>query len=159
MDAATPNADRATSFPAALLGRCQFEECVSRGETTEVWTAATMEGEKCYVKFFHGLAEIDADARRNGLHLLESIRHPGLLPYNLVRDDGGRLIVVVPRKGPTLRERWSVCRAEGRRGLPRGELLAALKNVARTLDALNSRNGVPHLSLNPDAVQLVKGRR
>jgi serine/threonine protein kinase len=158
VDAATPNADRATSFPAALLGRCQFEECVSRGETTEVWTAATMEGEKCYVKFFHGLAEIDADARRDGLHLLESIRHPGLLPYNLVRDDGGRLIVVVPRKGPTLRERWSACRAGGRRGLPRGELLAALKNVARTLDALNSRNGVPHLSLNPDAVQLVKGQ-
>ncbi len=105
VDAATPNTDRGTTMPAALLGRCQFEECVSRGETTEVWTAATMEGEKCYVKFFHGLSEIDADARRDGLHLLESIRHPGLLPYNLVRDDGGRLIVVVPRKGLTLRER------------------------------------------------------
>jgi serine/threonine protein kinase len=158
VDAATPNADRAANFPTALLGRCQFEECVSRSETTEVWTAATVEGEKCYVKFFHGLAEIDADARRDGLHMLESIRHPGLLPYNLVRDDGGQLIVAVPRKGPTLRERWSACRAEGRRGLPRAELLAALKNVARTLDALNSRNGVPHLGLNPDALQLVKGQ-
>jgi serine/threonine protein kinase len=158
VDAATPNADRLTALPAALLGRCQFEECVSRGETTEVWTAATTEGEKCYVKFFHGLAEIDAGARRDGLHLLESIRHPGLLPYNLVRDEGGRLIVVVPRKGPTLRERWSACRSEGRRGLPRTELLAALKNVARTLDALNSRNGLPHLGLNPDAIQIVKGQ-
>jgi serine/threonine protein kinase len=159
VDAATPNADdRTTSIPTALLGRCRFEECVSRGETTEVWTAATMEGEKCYFKFFHGLAEIDADARRDGLHLLESIRHPGLLPYNLVRDDGGRLIVVVPRKGPTLRERWSACRAEGRRGLPRAELLAALKNVARTLDALNSRNGIPHLNLSPDALQLLDGQ-
>jgi serine/threonine protein kinase len=158
VDAATPGADRGTAFPAALLGRCQFEECVARGETTEIWTAATTEGEKCYVKFFHGLAEIDADARRDGLHLLESIRHPGLLPFNLVRDDGGRLIVVVPRKGPTLRERWSLCRSEGRRGLPRAELLAALKNVARTLDALNSRNGVPHLGMNPDAVQMVKGQ-
>ena len=158
VDAATPGADRGTIFPDALLGRCQFEECVARGETTEVWTAATAEGEKCYVKFYHGLAEIDADARRDGLHLLESIRHPGLLPYNVVRDDGGRLIVVVPRKGPTLRERWAACRAEGRRGLPRAELLAALRNVARTLDALNSRNGAPHLGLNPDAVQIVKGQ-
>jgi serine/threonine protein kinase len=157
VDVATPGADRGTIF-TALLGRCQFEECVARGETTEVWTAATTEGEKCYVKFYHGLAEIDADARRDGLHLLESIRHPGLLHYNVVRDDGGRLIVVVPRKGPTLRERWSACRAEGRRGLPRAELLAALKNIARTLDALNSRNGAPHLGLNPDAVQIVKGQ-
>ncbi len=158
VDAATPNTERTTNFPAALLGRCRFEECVSRGETTEVWTAATMEGEKCYVKFFHGMAEIDADARRDGLHLLESIRHPGLLSYNLVRDDGGQLVVAVPRKGPTLRERWSACRAEGRRGLPRAELLAALKNVARTLDALNSRNGVPHLGLSPEAMQMVKGQ-
>ncbi len=116
VDAATPNADdRTTSIPTSLLGRCRFEECVSRGETTEVWTATTTEGEKCYVKFFHGLAEIEADARRDGLHLLESIRHPGLLPYSLVRDDGGRLVVVVLRKGLTLRERWSACRAEGRR--------------------------------------------
>ena len=54
--------------------------------------------------------------------------------------------------------RWSLCRAEGRRGLPRPELLAALKGVAKALDALNSRNGVPHLALNPDAVQLVNGQ-
>ena len=128
----TPTAT--TSFPAALLGRCQFEECVSRGETTEVWTAATMEGEKCYVKFFHGLAEIDADARRDGLHLLESIRHPGLLPYNLVRDDGGRLIVVVPRKGPTLRERWAA--------LPcRGPARPAARRIARRSQERRSHPG------------------
>jgi serine/threonine protein kinase len=159
VDAATPNADdRTTNIPTALLERWRFEECVSRGETTEVWTATTTEGEKCYVKFFHGLAEIEADVRRDGLHLLESIRHPGLLPYSLVRDDGDRLVIVVLRKGLTLRERWSACRAEGRRGLPRAELLAALKNVARTLDALNSRNGIPHLGLSPDALQLLDGQ-
>ena len=158
VDAATPGPDRGAALPTAVLASCQFEECVARGDTTEVWTARTTEGEQCFVKFFHGLAEIDADARRDGLHLLQSVRHPGLLPYSMVRDDGDRLIVVVPRKGPTLRERWSACRTEGRRGLPRPELLAALKNVARTLDALNSRNGVPHLALNPDAVQLVNGQ-
>ncbi len=37
-------------------------------------------------------------------------------------------------------------------------MLAALKNTARTLDALNSRNGVPHLGLNPDVIQLVNGQ-
>ena len=158
VDAATPGTDRLAAPPAAVLASCQFEECVARGDTTEVWTARTTEGQQCFVKFFHGLAEIDSDARRDGLHLLQSVRHPGLLPYTLVRDDGNRLIVVVPRKGPTLRERWSACRAEGRRGLPRPELLAALKSVAKTLDALNSRNGVPHLALNPDAVQLVNGQ-
>ena len=158
VDAATPGTDRSAAPPAAVLASCQFEECVSRGDAAEVWTARTAEGQQCFVKFFHGLAEIDSDARRDGLHLLRSVRHPGLLPYNLVRDDGNRLIVVVPRKGPTLRERWSLCRAEGRRGLPRPELLAALKSVAKALDALNSRNGVPHLALNPDAVQLVNGQ-
>ncbi len=158
VDAATPGQDRATAPPAAVLASCQFEECVARGESTELWTARTAEGQQCFVKFFHGLAEIDSDARRDGLHLLRSVRHPGLIPYNLVRDDGNRLIVVVPRQGPTLRERWALYRAEGRRGLPRLELLAALKNVARTLDALNSRNGVPHLALHPDAVQLVNGQ-
>ena len=76
----------------------------------------------------------------------------------MVRDDGARLIVVVPRKGPTLRDRWLACRTEGRRGLPRPELLVALKNVARTLDVLNSRNGAPHLALNPETVQLVGGQ-
>jgi serine/threonine protein kinase len=158
VDAATAAADRGTAPPTAVLASCQFEECVARGETTEVWTARTTEGLECFVKFFHGLAEIDADSRRDGIHLLRSVRHPGLVPYNLVRDDGGRLIVVVPRKGPSLRERWSECRADGRRGLPRAELLAVVKNIARTLDALNSRNGVPHLALNPDAVQLVNGQ-
>ena len=154
-DAATPSPDRATALPTALLTRCQFEECVARGDTTEVWTARTTEGEQWYVKFFHGLSDVDADARRDGLHLLESVRHPGLVRYSMVRDDGPRLIAVVPQKGPTLRDRWLACRAEGRRGLPRPELLAALKNVARTLDSLNSRNGVPHLALNPDTIQLV----
>ena len=158
VDAATPGQDRAAAPPAAVLASCQFEECVSRGDSTELWTARTAEGQQCFVKFFHGLAEIDSDARRDGLHLLRSVRHPGLIPYNLVRDDGNRLIVVVPREGPTLRERWALYRAEGRRGLPRPELLVALKNVARTLDALNSRNGVPHLALHPDAVQLVNGQ-
>ncbi len=146
------------AVPTALLTRCQFEACVSRGETTEVWTARTTEGEDCYVKFFHGLGDIGADARRESLHLLESVRHPGLVRYGMVRDDGARLIVVAPRKGPTLRDRWTACRTEGRRGLPRPELLAALKHVARTLDVLNSRNGAPHLALSPEAVQLVGGQ-
>ncbi len=157
VDAVTPGGDRATTAPTTVLASVQFEECTARGDTTEVWTARTAEGRQCFVKFFHGLAEIDADARRDGLHLLRSVRHPGLLPYGLVRDDGNRLIVVTPRQGPTLRERWTACRAEGRRGLPRPELMAALKNVARTVDALNRRNGAPHLALNPDAVQLAGG--
>jgi len=157
-DAATPGPDRGTAVPTALLTRCQFEACVSRGESTEVWTARTTEGENCYVKFFHGLGDIGADARRESLHLLESVRHPGLVRYGMVRDDGARLIVVVPRKGPTLRDRWLACRTEGRRGLPRPELLVALKNVARTLDVLNSRNGAPHLALSPETVQLVGGQ-
>ncbi len=80
------------------------------------------------------------------------------MPYSLIRDDGARLIAVVPRKGPTLRERWLACRTEGRRGLPRPELLVALKNVARTLDVLSSRSGAPHLALNTETVQLVGGQ-
>jgi hypothetical protein len=158
VDAATPGPERHTAGPTGVLAGCRFEECVARGEALEVWTARTAEGGECCVKFFHGLGDLDADARRDGLHLLQSVRHPGLVRYDLARDDGGRLVAVLPRRGPTLRERWAACRAEGRRGVPRPELLAALHNVARTLDALNSRNGAPHLALSPDAVQLADGK-
>jgi len=157
LDAATPGSNHGAPH-SGVLASIQFEERVAHGETTEVWTAHTTDGRQCLVKFFHGLAEIDADARRDGLHLLRSVRHPGLVPYSLVSDDGGQLIVVTPRLGPTLRERWTACRAEGRRGVPRPELLGALKNIARTLDVLNGRNGAAHLALNPDAVQLTNGQ-
>jgi hypothetical protein len=142
----------------AALSAYQFQECLDRGELSETWMAEAPEVGPCVVKFLYGLSDLAPADRDAAVRRLAALGHPALVPSAVVRSDPARLVLVAPRRGATLRERWLKATGDGTPGVPRAELLRYLRDVAVTLDALAQQYGVLHLSLSPDNVQLAEGR-
>jgi serine/threonine protein kinase len=146
-----------TASPAALSAY-QFNECLDRSELCEMWMASAPTVGPCIVKFLYGLSDLTPEARTNAVQRMSAVRHPALVPSALVRTESTRLVLVTPRLGTTLRERWQKATSDGSPGIPRTELLSILRDAAQTIDALTQQYNVPHLSLNPDNLQLAQGR-
>ena len=153
----SPSGRPLAASPEALSAY-QFQECLERGELSETWFASAPGVGPCILKFLYGLADLEADRRHDAVQRLTKINHPALVPSSLVRSDPSRLVLVTPRLGPTLRERWLQAKTDGAPGIPRSELLAILRDAAQALDALADQFDVVHLSLNPDNLQLFDGR-
>jgi serine/threonine protein kinase len=160
-DLAFPERARAmrhlTTSPAAL-SEYQFQECLDRSELSEMWMAQAPGVGPCIVKFMYGLSDLDATMRNDAVQRMAALSHPALVPSALARSDPSRLVLVTPRLGPTLRERWQKAKNDGAAGIPRSELLGILRDAAQTLDVVAEQYRVAHLSLNPDNLQLVQGR-
>src|SRR5207237_6848975 len=88
---------------------------------------------------------------------LRVLRHPGLLPLDLVTREPGRVIVVTDAVGRSLRERFQECAAQRQSGLPRRELLGYLAEAAATMDRLWQQQALPHGGLHPRCI-LLKGK-
>jgi serine/threonine protein kinase len=142
----------------AALSAYQFQDCLDRGELSETWMAEAPAVGACVVKFLYGLSDLDPDDRGAAVRRMSALNHPALVPSALVRSDPARVVLVAPRLGATLRERWQKAAVDGGAGVPRAELLGYLRHAARTLDALAEQYGLLHLSLNPDNLQLADGR-
>ena len=147
-----------TASPASLSAY-QFQECLDRSETVrDLDGSGAPWSVPCVVKFLYGLSELDAATRNKAMQRLAALTHPALVPTVLLRNDPSRLVLVSSRRGPTLRERWQKAKCDGLAGIPRGELLGLLRDAAQTLDALAEQQGLLHLALNPDNLQMVQGR-
>jgi serine/threonine protein kinase len=146
-----------TASPVAL-SVYQFQECLDRGELSELWMAEAPAVGPCFVRFLYGLSDFDPAERAVAVQHMSALSHPALVPSAVVRSDPARLVLVAPRLGTTLREHWLKATGDGSPGVPRAELLRYLHDVAVALDALAQQYGVLHLSLSPDIVQLAEGR-
>jgi serine/threonine protein kinase len=118
---------------------------LNQGPFGELWRAEDSEGRPrralCLLNF------VQYDARL--IAHLQALRDPVLPPTEVHWSPAERLVVLTDCYEKTLRERFDECRAAGKPGIPRAELLPLMRSVAEALDALDARHGLPHLGINP----------
>jgi serine/threonine protein kinase len=125
--------------------RCKLRDLVSRCPLGEVWTARAADGSPRLAKVLFGLqSQADEAVAR-----LSALRHPALLPCQVVEHTAGRLVLSTPFTERSLWDCLLEYQSEGLPGIPRGELLDHLGNAAKALDAIYQGHGLQHLALNP----------
>ena len=128
-----------------------FLDCLERNALGEVWRVQTPDGQRKRAHFLAPLPEAKIDA----LGKLHSITHDGLAPFTLIHTETDQLILLTEEQGMSLRERYQECWTQGMPGIPRGELLAYLRQVAGTLDVVSRQYQIRHLALNPRSIVIV----
>ena len=149
-----PSVVRPPSLRPEALGGIQVGELVSRTPLTEVWRATDAQGAARLVKVLFGCRG-PGDESIGRLHKL---RHPLLLPIDVLHHAAGRLVLSMPAGERNLREILTEFQGQGSPGVPRADLLAYLSDVAEGLNDLATNDGLFHLALNPRSLVLDDGR-
>ncbi len=124
-------------------------DLVSRTPLTEVWNARAADGSPRLVKVLFGCG-----AARERLTRLAGLRHPALLPIDVLDHAPGKLVLATRPGERTLRDVLADWQAHGQAGIPRARLLHDLREVAETLHTLVQQHGLQHLALNPRTLVL-----
>jgi serine/threonine protein kinase len=140
--------------PAGALHGYTFLECVGRGPTGEVWKAQAPDGRKRLVRYVFGYDPAALDDEQGPLVRLQSLQHPVLAPMQIIREETGRLTLLVDAGETTLGTRLKECLTGGLPGVPRIELLGHLRTAAEALDALYQTHRLQHLGLTPRHLML-----
>jgi serine/threonine protein kinase len=143
---------------AATLAGHRLLECVLRTPFTEVWKAQAPDGTNRLVKSLFGLGGRESGADGDAVRRLLSLRHPALLPVEVLQRSPGCLVLASGVAEKTLRDRFQECLAQGLPGIPRPELLGYVGCAAEALQHLAWQHGVQHLGLNPGNLLLDQGR-
>lgn len=127
----------------------EFLKCLGRNGLGEIWKIKGHDGKPRQAQFLpHG----ENQAALQRLEFIHS--HDGLLPLEVTQRSNGQSILVNDFSPRTLRERFEECWRKGLPGIPRPELLTALKAVAETLEALYLEYRVRHLAIQPKSIVL-----
>ena len=145
---------RPLSLPPEVLGGIQIRDLVSRTPLSEVWRATTAQGHSRLVKVLFGCRGPGDES----IARLQKLRHPLLLPIDLLHHSPGRLVLSTPSGGRNLREILVEAQGQGLTGIPRPDLLGHLRAVAEGLHHLATNGGFFHLALNPRSLVLDGGR-
>jgi serine/threonine protein kinase len=136
-------------------------EPLGSGGFGEVWKCEAPGGIFKAIKFVYGnLNGLDNDSVRaeeelRAVQRIKSIRHPFLLSMDRVENVAGELIIVTELADHNLDEVLQKHRAQGRPGIPRGELLTYLREAAEVLDLMNLKFDLQHLDIKPRNLFLV----
>jgi serine/threonine protein kinase len=131
-----------------------FKECIGRSPLGELWRVLTPEEEPAMVKVVSGFGGADLAEEDKAVNFLRSVKHPGLLPYEVIQTGPGRLCLLSSVVEETMWERFGRYRGQRMPGIPRQEVLPLLRQAATTLDDLFARYEVLHLSINPRNLML-----
>ena len=138
---------------------------LGRGGFGEVWEAEAPGGVRVALKFIR-LDSVQAKPELRALDLIRNIRHPHLLDLQFAVRDEDYLILAMPLCDQTLTDRLRECKERGWSGLPRGELLGYMDELARAVDFLNEPRhpagdgglaGIQHRDIKPHNAFLVGG--
>jgi serine/threonine protein kinase len=143
----------AEAGPRETLADYRFQECLTCTPLTEVWSARLLDGRRRLAKVIFGWKADGPSVAR-----LRSMRHPSLLPVEVVHTAPGRLVLGSVPAESSLRECFQECVARGLPGVPREGLLGHLREAAAALDFLARKHGLYHLGLNPRNLLLDGGR-
>ncbi len=136
-----------------------------RGGFGEVWEAEAAGGFRVALK----IVRLPVEARSaevSALTVVRGIRHPNLLVSFGAWQEDGMLIVGMELADRSLWDRFIEAEDQGLRGIPRGELLGYLWDVASGIDHLNEPRhtlegrpgvGVQHRDLKPQNILLFGG--
>jgi serine/threonine protein kinase len=137
------------SVNAEALPGYTFKECIGRSPLGEVWRVVTPHDDVGQVKMVNGYGGQHLDEEEKAIHFLQSVKHPGLVPYEIFPSGPGRLYLVSQALEDTLWERFQEFRAKRLPGIPRQEILPMLRQAATTLDDLFQRFELLHIAINP----------
>lgn len=126
-----------------------FKECIGRSPLGELWRVETPEGEPAMVKMVSGFGGQEPEEEDKAINFLRSVKHSGLLPYEILQTGPGRICLLSSSVEETLWERFQQHRSKRLQGIPRGDLLPLLRQAATTLDDLYQRFELLHLCINP----------
>jgi eukaryotic-like serine/threonine-protein kinase len=129
---------------------------LGRGGFGEVWKCQAPGGLQKAIKFVVARGE-QFRQELAAFEQVRSIRHPYLLMLERVELVHGELVMVMELADGQIHNRYEQSRAEGRRGIPREELLGYLKEAAEALDMMSNRYGLQHLDVKPENLFLVAG--
>ena len=136
-------------------------ERLGSGGFGEVWKCEAPGGIFKAIKFVYGdlngMGEdsIRAEEELSAVQRIKSIRHPFLLSMDRVENVAGELIIVTELADQNLDELLQKYRAKGQPGVPRGEILAYLREAAEVLDLMNLKFDLQHLDIKPRNLFLV----
>jgi serine/threonine protein kinase len=132
---------------------------IGAGGYGEVWTAEAPGGLVKAIKFVYGLLDEDRATREmKALQRIKGVRHPFLLSIERIEIIDGQLIFVTELADNSLKDRFDICRKEGRPGIPRDELLQHLRDTADALDYMSEHHCLQHLDVKPENLLLSGGR-
>src|SRR3954469_6992697 len=125
-------------------------ERLGRGGFGEVWKAEAPGGLHKAIKFVFGDLSAagqgePAEQERRSLERIKSIRHPYILSLERIEEIDGQLLIVMELADRNLWDRFRDCRAEGKLGIPREELLCYMEEAAEALDLMNIQHQLQHL--------------
>src|SRR5437763_12824876 len=135
-------------------------ERLGAGGFGEVWKAEAPGGLLKAIKIVHGGSHPDGNLAQQELKALrrvQSVRHPYLLSIDRYDVIDGHLLIVTELADGSLGDRQAACRAAGRAGLPRAELLGYLREAAEVLDLMHTKHHLQHLDVKPQNLFLVHG--
>jgi serine/threonine protein kinase len=138
-----------------LLPGYQFQECLGRGPTGEVWRGRDPFGQPCLVRF---LTSPGREGSEGPLARLLALRHDNLPGLEVVALGSERLALISEAGESTLFTRLKECQAAGQPGIPRAELLGHLARAADALDRLYHQYQLQHLTLTPRHLAFSKGQ-
>ena len=114
---------------------------IGAGGYGEVWTAQAPGDLMKAIKFVYGLLDEDRAARElKALNRIKGVRHPFLLSLERIEVVDGQLLIVTELAESSLKDRFEVCRKEGKPGVPRDELLSYLRDEVPWLGGLLGAN-------------------
>jgi serine/threonine protein kinase len=136
-------------------------EPLGRGGYGEVWKCEAPGGLVKAIKFVPGQTrelgddENGAAQELRALQHIKSIRHPFLLSMDRVELIDGDLLIVMELADRSLHDLLEQYRANGRPGIPRGELIGYMFEAAEVLDLMNQEHQLQHLDIKPRNLFLV----
>ena len=144
---------------AEFIPGYKLRERIGAGGYGEVWMADAPGGLLKAVKFVFGCLNEERAARElKALSRIREVRHPFLLSLERIEVIDGQLAVITELAEASLRDRYDQCRAEGKEGIPREDLLAYLRDAADALDYMGERFSLQHPDVKPENLLLVGGR-
>jgi formylglycine-generating enzyme required for sulfatase activity len=138
---------------------------LGQGGFGAVWEAEAPGGVRVALKFIVLDAEPDNPELR-ALDVIRNIRHPHLLDVQFAVRHDDTLIIAMPLCERTLGDRLKECQRSGLRGVPPGELIEYMTELAGAIDYLNEPRhpspgghlmGVQHRDIKPHNIFLVAG--
>jgi serine/threonine protein kinase len=142
------------TVPRCRAGVLEVQELVSRSPLAEMWRATLPNGDVRLVSILFGCA----GPGDPNIEELDRLRHPQVLPIEVLQHQPGRLILVQVPGERNLRDLMQSYQGRGLAGIPRRELLAYLRYVAQALDQFAGNRDIQHLSLNPRMLVFVDGQ-
>jgi hypothetical protein len=140
-------------------------ERLGSGGFGEVWKCQAPGGLLKALKIVRGAADPDAGPARGrpglaaqeltALRRVQAVRHPYLLSIDRYDIIDGRLLIVTELADGSLWDRFRDCRAGGRPGIPRDDLLRYLLEAAEVLDLMRASHQLQHLDVKPQNLFLV----